>query len=239
MMDLSNLLEKSSGQLGITLSRRQLAQLLSYMDLLKEWNSRLNLTAITDDSEIVLKHFIDSFACAHQIDITGKFNAIDVGTGAGFPGIPVKIIKPEMELVLLDALKKRVEFLAQVVGTLGLDRVSTCHGRAEDVGHNDQYRGRFDFCFSRAVAQLAVLCEYCIPLLKEGGLFLAMKGPNPRHEIEQARNALAVLAAKVERVWEYRIPYTDICHSIVVIRKTAQTPEKYPRKAGKPSKRPL
>lgn len=239
MNNIETILKMGAKGLGISLNNKQINMFKRYMELLKEWNQRLNLTAITDDLEIAVKHFIDSLTCAATGYVSSNVKVIDVGTGAGFPGIPLKIAYPEMQLVLLDSLKKRIEFLDVLVRELGLNGVTALHGRAEDIAQMGEYRETFDLCLSRAVAHLSVLSEYCIPFIRCGGTFLAMKGPGFQQETQEARNAVQILGGEIEGIKEFVLPETDITHFIVIIKKIGFTPSKYPRKAGKPAKKPL
>jgi 16S rRNA (guanine527-N7)-methyltransferase len=210
-----------------------------YKNLIQEWNENINLTAITEDNEMAIKHFIDSVSCFKSGKLDGKISMIDVGTGAGFPGIPLKIVNEDIELTLLDSLNKRINFLQIVAEDLNLDNINFCHGRAEDFGQDENYREQFDVCVSRAVANLAVLTEYCLPFIKIGGYFVAQKGPKKDEELEDANKAIQVLGGEIESVIDVKIPFSDITHSIVLIRKVSETPKQYPRKAGKPTKKPI
>ena len=202
----------------------------TYMSLLLEWNEKINLTAITEPSEIRTKHFLDSLTCADSIPSGASI--ADVGTGAGFPGIPLKIERPDISLTLMDALNKRVSFLKEVCSQL--DITADCvHIRAEDAGRDAEYRERFDVAVSRAVANLSVLAEYCLPLVKKGGVMLAMKGKDIQDEIRGAEDILARLGGRVREVQYHTIDGTDITHSIVVIEKIAKTPAQYPRSNSK------
>lgn len=234
---MKNLIVNGSEKLGIQLDEGQINSLIKYADILREWNEKINLTAITDDEGIAVKHFLDSFTAFKTGDVKGK--VIDVGTGAGFPGLVLKIAKPEIELTLLDSLNKRIVFLNDLCERLGIDDVETVHARAEDGGRNRQYRGQFDTVVSRAVARLSVLSEWCIPFLKQGGYFLALKGPLADAELNDARRAVKILGGKIEDVMEADIPFTDLKHKIIIIKKVGQTPLKYPRKSGIATKTPI
>ncbi len=209
-----------------------------YYLLLTEWNERINLTAITEEDEVAVKHFLDSLNAAKGIAEDGM-SVIDVGTGAGFPGLPVKIANPGIALTLVDSLKKRINFLDEVVSQLGLSDVRTVHSRAEELGINKDYRERYDVCVSRAVANLTTLCELCLPFVKVGGLFVSLKGPKAAEEVSQAQKAIRLLGGELVRIQSYDLSDTDLNHNIVVIKKISHTPTKYPRKAPKPSKEPL
>ncbi len=226
-------------ELGIVLTEFQREQFNQFFELLVEWNKHMNLTGITEYGEVLSKHFFDSLTCGKGLaDWTNK-KVIDVGTGAGFPGVPMKIANPSIEITLLDSLNKRIQFLDEVVGTLGLKNVELIHGRAEDYGQDADYRETYDAAISRAVADLAVLSEYVLPFIKVGGVFVAQKSLNAIDEIEQSKNAIEILGGKIRDIIEVKVPGIDIVHSLVIIEKVGETPEKYPRKAGKPTKKPL
>ncbi len=235
--NLTSILTEGAREFGIALENSQANAFMKYMDMLKEWNKRINLTAIEEDVEIVIKHFLDSLSIIPYIE-GNDTSLIDVGTGAGFPGIPVKICKGNVKVTLLDSLEKRINFLNEVISSLGLQGVNAVHGRAEDFGQNPQYREKFDYAVARAVASLPVLLEYCLPFVKTGGLFIAMKGSNIE-EVDVSSKALDVLGGKIENIYTLTIPLSDIKRNIITVRKLRQTPTKYPRKAGKPSKVPL
>ena len=230
--------ETALSKLGIQLSDIQIEQFSTYADLLIDWNEKVNLTSITDPQEIVIKHFLDSLTIGEFIQGQGHRLA-DIGTGAGFPGVPLKILNPEIDLYLVDSLAKRLDFLKVVIGSLGLGGVTTVHSRAEDFGRDLQYRDRFDRVTSRAVARLPILLEYAIPLLKKGGLFLAAKGTLVDSEILESTKALEILGAHVKDVARFNLGLEAEHRAIVVIEKISQTPNAYPRKAGIPSKKPL
>lgn len=239
MSPLEELLFKSCGKIDVKLDEKQIGQFMAYKDLLLEWNEKMNLTAITDEREIMLKHFADCLMLCPETDALGGKTVIDVGTGAGFPGVPLKIARPELEVTLLDSLNKRITFLNEVVSGLGLEKVKCLHLRAEDGGADKNLREKFDFCVSRAVADLSVLSEYCLPFVKVGGYFISMKGPDVSEEIERAKKAVKILGGSIEEVKKTAIPGTDIVHSLVIIKKAKPTPPKYPRKAGKAKKEPI
>ncbi|EOC99425.1 16S rRNA (guanine(527)-N(7))-methyltransferase RsmG [Caldisalinibacter kiritimatiensis] len=238
MTNMNTLIE-GLGELSIPLENEKIDKFAIYKELLKEWNKKINITAITDDSDIDVKHFIDSLSVLKTGFVKEGYKIIDIGTGGGFPGLPLKIANPSLEVVLLDSLNKRIKFLNEVIENLGLSNITVIHGRAEDYGKKEEYREKFDIAVSRAVASLNVLCEYCLPFVKVGGYFLAMKGPEIYEEIEDAKKALDVLGGVVEDKFDIKLPFTDIKHTILVIKKVTETPTKYPRKAGKPTKRPL
>lgn len=238
-MGLKEMLHQGCDDLGITIKEEQINQLLKYKDILLEWNQRMNLTAIEDPKEVIIKHFLDSITCLQVSQLKSDGTLIDVGTGAGFPGIPLKILFPELQLTLLDALNKRINFLKEVASALELKEVNFVHGRAEDFGQNKNYRGQFDFAVARAVASMNVLAEYCLPFVRVGGYFICQKGPQLEVELKEAKKALSVLGGQVVEELTPQLPFSDIKHRIVVIEKVKQTPTKYPRKAGKPSKEPI
>lgn len=210
-----------------------------YRDLLKEWNQKINITSIEDDEEIYLKHFIDSLLLLNGDSGSESKRIIDVGTGGGFPGLPLKIVKDNYKVTLLDSLRKRIDFLSQVVSALNLKDVDLIHGRAEDFGQNKEYREKYDICVSRAVAPLNVLCEYCLPFVKVGGYFASYKSDNISQEISDSDTAIKKLGGKIKKIIEINLPGTDIMRKIVIIEKVEKTNKKYPRKAGKPSKDPI
>ena len=235
--------EKGLEQLSITLSGEQKQQFFTYYEYLVEKNKVMNLTAITEYEEVITKHFLDSLAvvktsCFKPEKLAGK-RLIDIGTGAGFPGIPLKITFPELEILLLDSLNKRINFLNEVTEMLGLTKINTVHGRAEDYAKQKGYRESFDFCVSRAVANLSTLSEYCIPFVKQGGCFISYKSGSVDQELIQAEKAVKILGGQREEVVRFSLADTDMDRSFVVIRKAKPTPKKYPRKAGLPSKEPL
>jgi len=223
----------------ISLTDMQIDQFLLYMDLLIEWNNKFNLTAITEPKEIITKHFIDCLLLAKHSNIKEDASIIDIGTGAGFPGIPLKIFYKDLKVTLLDSLNKRITFLDEVVNQLNLTDVELIHGRAEDFGQDEDYRESFDYTLSRAVAELNVLSEYSLPFLKIGGRFVSMKSKKTNEEIENAKNAIEILGGSLESIKEFTIPNSNMSRSLVSILKISNTPSKYPRKSGKPTKKPL
>jgi len=238
-MDAKELLTEGCNQFNISINDIQVEQFFEYKRILLEWNQKMNLTAIEEEKEVVIKHFLDSVSCLLMKELIGKGSLIDVGTGAGFPGIPIKIMQPDIRLTLLDSLNKRINFLQEVCNQLQLSNVSFVHGRAEDIGQNKSYREKFDFAVARAVAPLNVLAEYCLPFVKVGGYFICQKGPQLEEEMKEAKKAISLLGGKVINQEIVHLPFSDIAHRIAVIKKIKQTPTNYPRKAGKPSKEPI
>ena len=214
-------------------------QFSKYFDLLIDWNEKINLTAITEEQDVITKHFLDSLMCLESGVISDNATVIDVGTGAGFPGIPLKIAKDGLNVTLLDSLAKRLNFLNEVIDNLNLKNIKTVHARAEDGGRDDSLREKFDIAVSRAVANLSTLSELCLPFVKVGGYFVSMKGPGAEEEILNAKNAIKILGGEIERVVPYDIPTTDFKHNLVIIKKISPIPQKYPRNAPKPAKQPL
>ncbi len=230
-----DVLKTGSKELGIELEAKQINELCRYAKLLVEWNKKINLTAITDDISIATKHFLDSMSAITTGYVNG--NIIDVGCGAGFPGLVLKIVKPGLQLTLLDSLNKRINFLNEVISDLKIDGVQTVHARAEDGAR--QMREKFDTVVSRAVANMMVLSELCIPFLKIDGRFLALKGPLADDELKDANRAIHILGGEVEEIKGIHIPHTDLNHKIIIVRKVRHTPIQYPRKAGIVTKNPI
>ena len=229
------ILKNGAKNLGIELSDEQISNLVRYSKMLVEWNKNINLTAICDDFSIATKHFLDSMSAISTGYVNGK--VIDVGCGAGFPGLVLKIAKPDIDLTLLDSLNKRINFLNAVCDELSLQGVSCVHQRAEDGAR--KMREDFDTVVSRAVANMTVLSELCLPFLKVGGQFLALKGPLADEELKNAKRAISILGGEVSDVFEAKIPYTDLQHKIIVVKKVRHTPMQYPRKAGIVTKVPI
>ena len=226
---------------GIQLTEQQINQFEQYYHLLVEWNNKINLTAITDMPDVYLKHFYDSLMPLWMAPDYFKENATlcDVGAGAGFPSIPMKIVRPDLEITIVDSLNKRINFLRLLADELGLDHVEAVHGRAEEVGQNLTYRGKYEIVTARAVASLNVLSELCLPMVQKGGHFIALKAQRADEEIEQAQKAITTLGAKFEEQFSENLPIEDSEREIIVIRKTLDTPKKYPRRPGMPAKKPL
>jgi 16S rRNA (guanine527-N7)-methyltransferase len=226
-------------ELGLTLSKEQLDQFISYYHILIEKNKVMNLTAITDFEEVIEKHFLDSLLIVKAADLTKAGKMIDVGTGAGFPGIPLKIVFPDLSVTLADSLNKRILFLEECIRELNLKKIDAVHGRAEDLGKNPAYREKFDLAVSRAVANLSSLSEYCLPFVKKGGSFIAYKAAEINDEYQMAKKAIHILGGESSGPSVLPLPQTELQRSFVVIKKVKETPGKYPRKAGLPSKEPL
>lgn len=230
-------IEEKSSKIDINLDNEICNKLYNYMNLLLEWNEKINLTAITDEKEIILKHFIDSFTINKFINSGDKM--LDIGTGAGFPGLPIKIIRPEVDVFLMDSLNKRINFLNEVIESLQLKNIEAFHSRAEEMAKNNKFREKFDVVTSRAVAKLNILLEYMLPYTKIDGKCLCMKGPNIEEEIKEAEKALKILGGEIEKIEKIILPDSNIERNIIIIRKKSATPLKYPRKAGMPTKEPL
>ncbi len=226
------------GGIGIEITDEQAGQFVQYFDLLVEWNKKINLTAITDSHEVLVKHFADSVISNSVIDYKAYDSLVDIGTGAGFPGVPLKILYPHLLVSLVDALDKRVQFLDVVIESLGLDEIEAIHGRAEDLARTDMRDG-YDLCVSRAVSQLNVLCEYCMPFIRPGGCFVSYKGAKTMDELEASANAITLLGGQLNQVTDQIRLSDEIKRGFVVIDKIEATDEKYPRRAGKPLKKPL
>lgn len=238
-MENRQLLKDSLSKMNIHIGEEQIQQFFDYKDLLLAWNEKINLTAITDEAQIMIKHFADSASLLSAIEVEEGASIIDVGTGAGFPGLPVKIVRPDLNVTLLDSLNKRIGFLNEVCAQLNLENVYNIHARAEDGGQDPSLRENFDYCFSRAVANLAVLSEYCLPFVKVGGKFVSLKGPDVAQEVKEGEKAIQNLGGKVNEIIKIEIPNSDIIHSLIVIQKVAKTPKIYPRKAGTAAKKPI
>ncbi|MDP4089456.1 MAG: 16S rRNA (guanine(527)-N(7))-methyltransferase RsmG [Bacillota bacterium] len=233
------IMEKAFANEGMDFNKEMYGKYVKYMNMIREWNEKINLTAITDEEEMIKKHFIDSIKCYRFGGFKGLGRILDVGTGAGLPGIPIKIADEGKSITLLDSLNKRILFLNEVIRELQLKDIDTVHSRAEDLARKVEYREQFDGVVSRAVANMAVLSEFCLPYTKVGGYFIALKGPAVESEIEDARNAVGMLGGRIEEVIPVEIEETDLKHNIVVVRKTKNTPGIYPRKAGIITKKPI
>ena len=235
--DFKNKMIELARMINDELTEDQVENFFKYMNLLLEWNEKINLTAITDVDDIILKHFIDSMTVLKYIEKDKSI--IDVGTGAGFPGIPIAIMREDVKITLLDSLNKRINFLKEVCSELKINNIETIHGRAEEAGQNKQYREKYDIAVSRAVANMTTLSEYLIPFVKVGGICICMKGSEIDHELEQAKFAIKELGGKIEKVEKFNLSDSDIERNIVIIKKIKPTPNRYPRKAGMPSKMPI
>ena len=233
------ILEEGCQELGITLDEVQKKKFTDFYEYLVEKNKVMNLTGITEFQEVLVKHFLDSLACVKAVDMSKVNRIMDIGTGAGFPGVPLKIAFPHLEACLLDSLKKRVNFLEETFQLLKLENITAIHGRAEEFAKNKAYRETYDLCVSRAVSNLATLSEYCLPYVKTGGFFISYKSGTVQEEVEQAQKAVKILGGKIQDVVYFQLPDSEIQRSLVVIEKIKATPGRYPRKAGTPLKEPL
>lgn len=231
--------EKDLDAFGIHLSNAQIEQFLIYYEMLTEWNRVMNLTAITEYEDVMKKHFTDSVSLVKATDPSGDLSVIDVGTGAGFPGLALKIAFPNLKVTLLDSLKKRILFLREVIDTLKLQDIETIHGRAEDFARPGQLREKYDLCVSRAVANLSTLSEYCLPFVSVNGMFIAYKSENISEELTAAENAISVLGGKIKDKVGFFLPNSEVFRNLIVIQKLCPTPDKYPRKSGIPGRTPL
>lgn len=230
---------KDLDSLSVSLTDEQIEQFIIYYEMLVEKNKVMNLTAITEFDEVLKKHFVDSLSLVKAYDMTQDISVIDIGTGAGFPGIPLKIAFPNTKITLLDSLNKRIGFLQEVIDTLGLEEIEALHGRAEDYAKPGKLREQFDLCVSRAVANLSTLSEYCLPYVKVGGKFISYKSEKISEEMKEAEHAISVLGGKVENQVAFTLPDSDIYRNLFIITKCNETPRQYPRKAGTASKNPI
>ena len=237
LKEFSNKIIEKMEYLNININEYQIFQLYNYMNLLIEWNKKINLTAIINPDDIIIKHFIDSITITKFIETNSKI--IDVGTGAGFPGLPIKIIRRDTEITLMDSLNKRILFLEEIINNLNLEKISTVHSRAEDLGRDKEYRQKFDNATSRAVAPLNYLLEYMMPFVKVGGSCICMKGANYQEELKEAEKAIFKLGGELKNIEKLELPQTDIERNIIIIKKIKDTPNQYPRKAGIPKKQPI
>lgn len=238
-MKFFELMKTASNDVGLEFTELQYEQFIKYMRLLQEWNEKINLTAITEDEEVIKKHFIDCIKSFKSEPIRKAKAIIDVGTGAGFPGLPIAIMNQNVKVTLLDSLNKRINFLNLVVKELGLKNVTTIHSRAEDGARKPELREKFDVATSRAVANMAVLSEFCMPYVKKGGYFVALKGPAIDEELENGKKAIKILGGELKEIIEISIEETDLKHNIVEIKKINMCPKAYPRKPGTVNKKPL
>ncbi|WP_195940989.1 16S rRNA (guanine(527)-N(7))-methyltransferase RsmG [Romboutsia sp. 1001713B170131_170501_G6] len=238
-MNNTEMLRQGLKDFGIEPSDKMLNDFKVYRELLVDWNQKMNLTGIEEEKEVYIKHFLDSVSAVVNGYIKDGMSIIDVGTGAGFPGLPLKICLENTNVTLLDSLNKRINFLKEVSNTLGLTNMEFIHGRAEDFGKSEQYREQYDIATARAVAGLPILMEFCVPFVKVGGYFVCLKGPNANLELEESKAAMDVLGLEFIEKIDVELPETDLDHNILVFKKVRNTPEKYPRKAGKPAKSPI
>ena len=233
------LLIKILKEYDIEITDKQISQYAEYMEQILEYNQHINLTSITDRDEFIKKHYVDSILGALNDEFQAGEIIIDVGTGAGFPGVPLAILFPEKEFVLLDSLNKRLKIVSEICDSADINNVRVIHARAEDAGKNKEYREQFDICISRAVADLSVLSELCLPLVREGGYLLSYKGPNYEEELAGAKKAITTVGGKTSRIESIGSADTEFNHNIIFIEKIKNTPAQYPRKAGTPSKNPI
>lgn len=224
---------------GLNLTEDQISAFNKYYELLYEWNKKINLTAITEPKDVAIKHMVDSLSCFKSDLFKENTSLIDVGTGAGFPGLPLKIFYPSLKLTLLDSLNKRVKFLQLVVDELGLKDVEVIHARSEEAARNKKYREKFDLATARAVARLPIICEYCLPFVKDGGTFIALKGRQYEEEATQAQKAIKVLGGEISDIMPVKLPEIDDKRAVIYIKKIKSTPKTYPRKAGTPERNPI
>lgn len=238
-MQYFDIIKTECENIGLEINEEKYNKFIQYKDLMKEWNEKVNLTAITDDKEIVIKHFVDSIKAFEFKNLNSAVKIIDVGTGAGLPGIPIKIMNDNAKVVLLDSLQKRINFLNEVITTLELKDIKTVHGRAEDFGTDLNYREKFDVAISRAVANMAVLSEFCLPFVKKNGYFVALKGPAVQEELDEAKKAISILGGKIEKIIKVDFENSDLDHNLVIIKKIKNTPKQYPRRAGTVTKKPI
>lgn len=237
LSEFEKIFMEEAQKINIELDKNQIEKFYKYMKLLIEWNEKINLTAITNRKDILVKHFIDSLTIQRYLG--DAVNIIDVGTGAGFPGIPIKIVNPNLKVVLVDSLNKRINFLQDVIKKLNLDNIEVIHARAEDLGQNKKYREAFDIVTSRAVANMSVLSEYLLPLARVNGKCICMKGSDIEEELENSKYAINLLGGKIEQVDKFELSNERIGRNIIIVKKLKNTPNSYPRKAGTPAKKPL
>ena len=238
-MTNKELLKKGITEFNIDVDEKMIEDFSIYIEILVEWNQKMNLTGIEDEKEGFIKHFLDSVSIFKNGYIKDNMKVIDVGTGAGFPGLPMKIAKRSLDVTLLDSLNKRINFLQEVCKKIYIDDVEFIHGRAEDFGQDENYREQYDIATARAVAGLPVLMEFCVPFVKVGGYFICLKGPNADLELEESKKAMETLGVKFIEKIDIKLPEIELNHNILVFEKIQNTPSKYPRKAGKPSKSPI
>ena len=235
--EFSNKLKDSMKKINIEITEKQVDDFYNYMNLLLEWNEKINLTAITEENDIILKHFVDCGTILKYIKDNSSI--IDIGTGAGFPGIPLKILNNSLKITLMDSLNKRIIFLNNVIEELKLSNIEAIHARAEELARNRNYREKFDIVTSRAVANLSTLSEYMLPFVKKNGIAISMKGSNIDEELNNSKKAIKILGGKIEKIDNFNLAETDNLRNIIILRKIEKTPKEFPRKAGKPSKEPI
>lgn len=238
-MNFVDELKVAATEYGLNLTEDQISAFNKYYELLYEWNKKINLTAITEPKDVAIKHMVDSLSCFKADLFKENTSLIDVGTGAGFPGLPLKIFYPSLKLTLLDSLNKRVKFLQLVVDELGLKDVEVIHARSEEAARNKKYREKFDLATARAVARLPIICEYCLPFVKDGGTFIALKGRQYEEEATQAQKAIKVLGGEISDIMPVKLPEIDDKRAVIYIKKIKSTPKTYPRKAGTPERNPI
>lgn len=238
-MEYFDIMSAACSDVKLNFNEETYNKFMQYKDMIKYWNEKINLTAITEDEQMVKKHFIDCIKIFKFSPLKEAKNIIDIGTGAGFPGIPIKLVSSDTNVVLLDSLNKRINVLNEVINKLNLKDINTIHGRAEDFSRKVEYREKFDIAVSRAVANLSVLSELCIPYVKLGGYFIAMKGPSVEEELKEGKNSVSILGGKIEDIIKIEIEDSNLNHNLVVVRKIKNTPKAYPRKAGTAVKKPL
>ena len=238
-MTNEDILRQGIKDFGIDVNDQMISDLKTYRELLVEWNQKLNLTGIEEEKEVFINHFLDSISAVSKGYIKDGISLIDVGTGAGFPGLPLKICLKNIKLTLLDSLNKRINFLQEVSNSVKLEDIEFIHGRAEDFGKNPEYREQYDVATARAVAGLPILMEFCVPFVKLGGYFVCLKGPNANLELEESKAAMDILGLEFVEKIDIELPNEELKHNILVFKKVRNTPEKYPRKAGKPAKSPI
>ena len=238
-MNFVDELKVAATEYGLNLTEDQISAFNKYYELLYEWNKKINLTAITEPKDVAIKHMVDSLSCFKADLFKENTSLIDIGTGAGFPGLPLKIFYPSLKLTLLDSLNKRVKFLQLVVDELGLKDVEVIHARSEEAARNKKYREKFDLATARAVARLPIICEYCLPFVKDGGTFIALKGRQYEEEATQAQKAIKVLGGEISDIMPVKLPEIDDKRAVIYIKKVKSTPKTYPRKAGTPERNPI
>ena len=237
IIEFKKIMNEYASEIDIAFNDKQIEQFYKYMNLLLEWNEKINLTAITEKKDVILKHFIDSLTISKYIEENSTL--VDIGTGAGFPGIPIKIYRPDVKVTLVDSLNKRINFLNEIISELELKDINTIHSRVEEFGKNKRYREQFDIVTARAVANLIVLSEYLLPLTKIDGKCICMKGSEIQEEFNDSKNAIRILGGQIENIYKFNLPKSDILRNIVIIKKVKNTPNKYPRKPGTPTKEPI